>query len=492
MMRNALRSSSALLYIPFVALLIAAPAAAQTPDALDQAVAARLTEHAQGGVYSYRALGRTVDLDSAGVVYLEHIDAESGEALSGLIDLALVALQEGAWQVRLPGDPAYTSTYDLIPPNILSEIDARPYKPAADPALVDARSLRSYRYPWTTGQWATVTRSFNRHGLGQIDFDLGAREVAAMRDGVIVYADDSRTTNGYDEGAWWYWNTVIIEHAPHEYALYGHLDAESIPTWIRDACPALPDCSVPISAGEVIGLEGSTGYSSNPHLHVEFGQAWGTAHYRDTKDDDRDDDRRETVQAPYMYAEQNAGFRGFTASEVAAWQYGTVLQAYHGAPAPSGQNIVENGDFVAETRGWSASGQISWAGRDGVLRVFRLNTTDPPAWASFYQNLDYGADANTPFEVQLQLANDSDGGKTASVMLRNAAGAHYGALACDFALPPRSGWGTFTLRGATNATWGLLRLEVFVNPPDSLSAMLADNISVQRRPDLSVSGVECG
>jgi hypothetical protein len=47
------------------------------------------------------------------------------------------------------------------------------------------------------------------------------------------------------------------------------------------------------------------------------------------------------------------------------------------------------------------------------------------------------------------------------------------------------------MRGVTNATWGLVRLEIFVNPPDSISAAVADQISVQRRPSLSLSGMEC-
>jgi murein DD-endopeptidase MepM/ murein hydrolase activator NlpD len=470
-------------------------ARAQTPDDLDLAVAARLQAHAaQGGAFTYRAVGRTVDVNAAGVVYLQHIDSQTGQVDDGVIDLALVALENGVWTVYLPGDSTYTSIYDRIPPDTLAEIDARPYKPAADPSRVSRDSMRAYRYPWANGAWATVTRSFNRHGLGQIDFDLGGTEIAAAKDGVIVYASDRHATNAYNEGAWWYWNVVIIEHAPYEYSLYGHILADSLPDWITAGCTddfSAANCNVPVEAGDVIALEGNTGYSSNPHLHLELGQMWGIAAYRDTKDEDRDGDRLETVYAPYMYQEQNIGFRGVTPSDVASWAYGTVLQAYHGANAPNGQNIVRNGDFSAELDGWSASGQINWAARDGLLRFLRLNTADPPNWASFYQNLGYGADANTPFEVQIALGNDSPSPKTASVMLRNAAGAQYGAITCDFALPPGAPPTIRTLRGVTNATWSLLRLEVFINPSDGSSAALADNIIVMRRPDLALSSLEC-
>lgn len=476
------------------ACLVGGDARAQPAETLDQAVAARLAQHAaQGGAFTYTAVGQTVD-ERAGVVYLSPVLNETGEAIPGLIDLALVARDGNTWSVALPGDAGYNAVYDRISPAVLSSIDARPYKPAADPALTDARSLRSYRFPWVSGQWATVTRSYNRHGLGQIDFDLGAPEIAAMRDGVIVYANDQNNTNGYQEGAWWYWNAIVIEHAPNEYALYGHIAADSIPQWIKDGCTAdfsRANCAVPVSAGDVVAVEGSTGYSSNPHLHIEFGQRWGVALYRDSRDQDRDGDLLETIFAPYIYAEHNAGFRGFTPADVSNWSYGTLLQAYHGASAPADQNIVRNGDFSAELAHWSASGQISWAAREGMLRFFRLNTPDPPDWASFYQNLVYGADANTPFEVQIALGNDSDFPKTVTVMLRNAAGARYGAIECQFSLPPRAPLETRTMRGVTNATWGLVRLEIFVNPPDSISAAVADQISVQRIPSLALTETEC-
>jgi murein DD-endopeptidase MepM/ murein hydrolase activator NlpD len=300
-------------------VLIAAAPYAQPPDSLDAAVAARLAEYAaEGGAFYYVPVGQTVD-ERAGVVYLSPVLVETGEAIPGLIDLAPVVRSGRTWSVALPGDVGYHAVYSQISPVVLSRIDAQPYKPPADPALTDVQSLRSYRFPWVSGQWATVTRSYNRHGLGQIDFDLGAPEIAAMRDGTIVYANDQNTLNGYAEGAWWYWNSVVIEHAPHEFALYGHIAPSSIPGWIKESCStdlSRANCAVPIRAGEIIGAEGSTGYSSNPHLHVEFGQRWGIAPYRDVRDQDRDGDRLETIFAPYVYAEHNVGFRGYAPADV--------------------------------------------------------------------------------------------------------------------------------------------------------------------------------
>lgn len=477
------------------ALLLGLAPAIQT-DPIDQAVAARLAaEQAREGTpYYYRPVGRTLDAAAGGVIYAEVVSTATGDAYPGLIDLIVVVLESGVWSVYLPGDALYTSAFNLLTPAIVAQIDARPYKPAADPALPNAASLRAYRYPWENGGWGTVTRSFGRHGLGQIDFDISGRGVTAMKDGVIVYANDTRTTNAYNEGAWWYWNTVVIRHGEGEYALYGHLDTSSIPDWIKSACTtdySAPNCDVPVQAGDLIAFEGNTGYSSNPHLHIEFGQAFGIAAYRDNRDADGDGNRIEPIYAAYMYMEQNAGFRGYTPREVADWPYGTRIQAYHGAQPPAGVNMIDNGDFSAGTAEWSPSGQISWSADDETMRILRLNTADPPDWASFYQNLDYGADAFTPFEVILQLGNSSGIDKTITVTLRNAAGIQYGAIRCDFRVGAGAGLQTYTVRGLTNASWALARLEIFVNPPDSAPAALIDNIIVQRLSEVDTSETSC-
>jgi murein DD-endopeptidase MepM/ murein hydrolase activator NlpD len=53
-------------------------------------------------------------------------------------------------------------------------------------------------------------------------------------------------------------NTVIIEHAPGIYSLYYHLDRINVQE------------GAIVTAGAVIGLSGSTGLSTGPHLHWEL------------------------------------------------------------------------------------------------------------------------------------------------------------------------------------------------------------------------------
>lgn len=55
-----------------------------------------------------------------------------------------------------------------------------------------------------------------------------------------------------------YGNMVIIEHAPGFYTLYGHLSKVYVER--KDEF---------VLAGQVIGLVGSTGLSTGPHLHLQ-------------------------------------------------------------------------------------------------------------------------------------------------------------------------------------------------------------------------------
>jgi murein DD-endopeptidase MepM/ murein hydrolase activator NlpD len=84
------------------------------------------------------------------------------------------------------------------------------------------------------------------HGL-DIDADLGA-PLYASDSGVIVYAGPN------DFG---YGNLVVIDHGNGWQTVYGHLSQWNV------------DCGQSVLQGALIGLAGSTGRSSGPHLHFE-------------------------------------------------------------------------------------------------------------------------------------------------------------------------------------------------------------------------------
>ncbi|MFN8560833.1 MAG: M23 family metallopeptidase [Anaerolineae bacterium] len=457
----------------------------QFPTDLHSALTDRLDAFnaIDGNPIEYRTLGQTANADGA-ILYLQPISRATGDAYPGIVDWGVAVRQAGGWVIALPGDSNYTALTSALPSDVMSRADSTPYTILADPAL-DA-DLSGYQFPWADGAWATVTRSYARHGIGRIDFDLSAREVAAAKDGVILYANDSHSVNAYASDAWWYWNTIVIQHGDHEYSLYGHLAPGSIPQWIKDDCAddlSAANCAVPVKAGQVIALEGSSGFSSNPHLHAEFGQAFGVAAYMDTADEDGDGVRAEPVYAGYVYAEHNVGFSGYAPDEAAEWAFGTLQQATHGDPLPVSVNLIVNGDFSAGTDGWTPSGQINWSVQDGVMRFTRLRTTEPPDWAAFYQTVEHGVAAHTPFQATLKLGNASGIAKTVTVSVFNRSGRQYGLIECAFSIPPNTPLQQYTMRGAAVNTWASLRFEIGVNPPDGAPAALVDDISLQVMSD---------
>lgn len=443
-----------------------------------------------GNPIAYRVLGQTT-ADQGGIIYLEPVanatgGTASGQPYPGIVDWGVAVFADGRWTIYLPGDPGYTAAYDSLPAIVRGRADSTPYAPHADPAL--AGSLAGYTLPWADGAWATVTRSYERHGTGRIDFDLSGRDVAAAKDGVIVYAIDAHSANTYATAAWWYWNTVVIQHGDHEFSLYGHLEPDSLAAWIKAGCTAdvsAANCAVPVKAGQVIAREGSTGYSSNPHLHLEFGQAFAVAAYPDTADADRDGVRGEPVYAAYVYAEQNVGLSGYPASEVGAWPFGTLLQAAHHEPPPVGVNLLRNGDFSAGTDGWTPSGQLNWSVQDGVMRATRLRTAAAPDWAALQQDVEFGIPAHTSFTATLKLGNASGTTKTVRVSVFNRSGWQYGQVICAFSLPANAPLEQYTLRGSAVNTWASLRFEISVNPPDGSPATLIDDVVLQVDPTVN-------
>lgn len=84
-------------------------------------------------------------------------------------------------------------------------------------------------------------------------------EVIAGAPGTIVQKDDGQfDQNCSCTGTW---NAVYVQHADGSIAWYGHLKENSLTTKAVGAA---------VAEGDYIGLVGSSGCSSNPHLHFEI------------------------------------------------------------------------------------------------------------------------------------------------------------------------------------------------------------------------------
>lgn len=97
--------------------------------------------------------------------------------------------------------------------------------------------------------------------------DDNAVEIIAAADGIIVDKGDGqndRNCKNCEEGApqsCYYWNAVYVQHADGTIAFYGHMKKNSLTT---------KNVGSRVSKGEYLGVVGSSGNSSGPHLHFEL------------------------------------------------------------------------------------------------------------------------------------------------------------------------------------------------------------------------------
>jgi murein DD-endopeptidase MepM/ murein hydrolase activator NlpD len=105
-------------------------------------------------------------------------------------------------------------------------------------------------FTWPTDKHYLVGKDYNwrwHPGL-----DLGGEvgdPIYAADAGVVVYAG----WNAYGFG-----NLVILDHGNGQHSLYGHLSEIHV------------TCGQGVPQGAILGLAGSTGYSTGPHLHFEI------------------------------------------------------------------------------------------------------------------------------------------------------------------------------------------------------------------------------
>ncbi|MFN8345130.1 MAG: peptidoglycan DD-metalloendopeptidase family protein [Spirosomataceae bacterium] len=91
-------------------------------------------------------------------------------------------------------------------------------------------------------------------------------EVIAGAPGTIIYKSDGN----YDRQCQWIngtnWNAVYVQHADGTVAWYGHLKSGSL---------TAKSVGATVQTGEYLGIVGSSGYSTGPHLHFELRDSGG-------------------------------------------------------------------------------------------------------------------------------------------------------------------------------------------------------------------------
>ena len=153
-----------------------------------------------------------------------------------------------------PGDPQQPWEYRTKYASYMGDIFAKPDKNFA------------YRLPYKLGDTFKVTQSYGGEFSHfdvleySLDFDLPeGTPVLAARGGMVVGVKEDSDEGGasriYEDQA----NFVTILHSDGTFADYSHLQLNSVKVKIGDS----------VREGQLLGLSGSTGFVTGPHLHFD-------------------------------------------------------------------------------------------------------------------------------------------------------------------------------------------------------------------------------
>ncbi|MHA6247770.1 peptidoglycan DD-metalloendopeptidase family protein [Pontibacter sp. CAU 1760] len=161
-----------------------------------------------------------------------------------IVEMSEEVLVDSSW-IKIAGYYSIWDTHNLNP----YRMDSRQLKDTVDIKLYDLKSNRKYDMPL---EKTPITSHFGARGSRwhygtDIDLDTGDPIVAAF-DGVV-------RINKWDGGG--YGNYIVVRHYNGLETLYGHMSK------------TIAEPGQYVKAGELIGLGGSTGRSSGPHLHYE-------------------------------------------------------------------------------------------------------------------------------------------------------------------------------------------------------------------------------
>jgi murein DD-endopeptidase MepM/ murein hydrolase activator NlpD len=200
-----------------------------------------------GLYYQWQAGDRLDRVAESYGVTPEDIVLWPGNYLDPDVDLQNPEIAPGTWLVI----PSGYRAFQLWEIPVIRRTDGTPWVAGGEGACQGP-----FSGPAGTGMWTWPTASHwvcgneytsYHHG---IDLYITMDEPIRSADrGVVVYA-------GWN--TWGYGNLVVVDHGNDWQTVYAHLDAVSV------------YCGATVNRGETIGLGGSTGNSTGPHLHFEM------------------------------------------------------------------------------------------------------------------------------------------------------------------------------------------------------------------------------
>jgi murein DD-endopeptidase MepM/ murein hydrolase activator NlpD len=122
-----------------------------------------------------------------------------------------------------------------------------------------------YSLPFPVGKEYKLGQGFfgnySHQGIYAMDFTMPeGSEVCAMRGGIVYLVKEDSNTGGPDKKFGKDGNRVAIVHDDGTIGLYLHFKQNGVVVNVGDE----------VKKGQLIAYSGNTGFSSNPHLHVEI------------------------------------------------------------------------------------------------------------------------------------------------------------------------------------------------------------------------------
>ncbi len=200
-----------------------------------------------GLYYQWQAADRLDTVAGAYGVAPEDIILWPGNGLDPTVDIQNPGIPPGTWLV-VPGGHREFKLWEIP---VIRKTDHTPWVAGGDGACQGP-----FSGPAGTGYWGWPTSSKWVCGNEYSSFHHGIdlyitmdEPIRAADRGVVVYA-------GWN--TWGYGNLVVVDHGNDWQTVYAHLDAVGV------------FCGAIVNRGETIGLGGTTGNSTGPHLHFEM------------------------------------------------------------------------------------------------------------------------------------------------------------------------------------------------------------------------------
>ncbi|HLA45102.1 MAG TPA: hypothetical protein VJZ27_16775, partial [Aggregatilineales bacterium] len=150
---------------------------------------------------------------------------------------------------------------------------------------------------------------------------------------------------------------------------------------------------------------------------------------------------------------------------------------------PANTNLVKNGDFDNQASDWNFYN----VNQQVISQHLEFAPTD--AANAVYQSLDTSLPPDAPMEMQFDMGNTSPSPKTVRAAIHNDPWSEI--IYCTFTVPGNTPLQTYRIRGKSIAAWNNIWIDISDRTFDGQGVIQIDNVSLQYRPGLVVSGIEC-